>query len=461
MSFRKDFTWGAAAASYQIEGAAFEDGKGLSIWDTFCRQAGKIADGSTGDVSCDHYHRYEEDARLMAEIGLKGYRLSISWPRVLPEGTGTVNEKGLDFYDRLIDTLLENEVQPWVTLFHWDYPYALFRQGGWLNPASPDWFTEYTDVIVDRLSDRATHWMTLNEPQIFITLGHQVGRHAPGLVLPVPDLLVIAHNALLAHGRAVQVIRSNTKAKPQVGAAPMAPVFIPASSSVADVEAARSQMFSVQSRMEANLRLSEQGRDFLNTSWFADPMIFGHYPEDGLALFEDEMPSFPDRDLATICQPLDYYGVNIYSGQVIAAVYDQERPAWPPEGHALTAMEWPVVPEALYWGPRFLYERYRVPIVITENGMANLDWVHSDGKVHDPQRIDFLARYLSQLRRATDDGVDIRGYFHWSATDNFEWGHGYRRRFGLVFVDFPTGSRILKDSAHWYSEVIASNGDGL
>lgn len=407
MSFPKDFTWGAAAASYKIEGAAREDGKGLSVWDTFCQQAGKIVDGSTGNVSCDHYHRYEEDVRLMAEIGLKGYRLSTSWPRVLPEGIGTVSEKGLDFYDRLVDTLLENEVQPWVTLFHWDYPSALFRQGGWLNPASPDWFAEYTGIIIDRLSDRVTHWMTLNEPQIFITLAHQVDRHAPGLILPVSDLLIIAHNALLAHGRAVQVIRSNAKTKPQVGPAPMAPVFIPASNSTANIEAARSRMFSVQSRLAANPSLSGQGRDFLNTSCFADPMVFGHYPEDGLALFENMMPSFPDRDMSTICQPLDYYGVNIYAGKVMATVDDKERPAWPPEGHAITAMEWPVVPEALYWEPRFLYERYQMPIVITENGMANLDWVHNDGKVHDPQCIDFLTRYLGELRRATDDVIDI------------------------------------------------------
>jgi beta-glucosidase len=448
MSFPIDFVWGAAAASYQVEGAAHEDGKGPSVWDVFCRQPGKIADNTTGDVSCDHYHRYAEDARLFAQIGLRAYRFSVSWPRVLPGGVGPVNEKGLDFYDRLVDTLLENGVQPWVTLFHWDYPYALFRRGGWLNLDSPDWFAEYAGVIVDRLSDRVTHWMTLNEPQIFITFGHQTGRHAPGLSLPEADLLVAAHNVLLAHGKAVSVIRTRVRARPTVGAAPMAPGFIPASDSPEAIEAARTWMLGVRNR------------DFLNTTWFADPIVFGRYPEDGLRLFEDAMPSFPDRDMNTICQPLDFYGVNIYTGQVVTVDESGSRLAERPPGYASTAMR-PLIPPALYWGPRFLYERYKLPVVITENGMANVDWVHSDGKVHDPQRIDYLTRYLGALRRAIADGVDVRGYFHWTTTDNFEWALGFQKRFGLTHVDFTTGERVLKDSAYWYRDVIASNGKHL
>lgn len=450
MGYRKDFVWGAASASYQVEGAAYEDGKGLSVWDMMSRQPGQIWEGNSGDVSCDHYHRYAEDARLMGEIGLKGYRLSISWPRVMPEGTGTVNEKGLAFYDRLIDALLEKGIQPWVTLFHWDYPYTLFRRGGWLNRDSSDWFAEYTKVVVDRLSDRVSHWMTLNEPQVFIDAGHRTGRHAPCLRLVFPDVLVAAHNSLLAHGKAVQVIRSRAKAKPTIGAAPVGVTSYPVTHDPRDVEAARRRMFSIVEK------------DCSNNTWFADPMVLGRYPEDGIALFGKDLPDVPAKDMDTICQPLDFYGVNIYRGQPVRAAGDGSiELVSASDNPALTTMEWHVTPEALYWGPRFLFERYKLPLVITENGMANCDWVHTDGKVHDPQRIDFMTRYLGELKRATDDGVDVRGYFLWCATDNFEWAHGFSQRFGLIYVDFVTGKRVLKDSALWYKDLIATNGAKL
>ena len=450
MSFPKDFVWGAAAASYQVEGAAYEDGKGLSVWDMMCRQPGKIWEGNTGDVTCDHYHRYQEDARLMGEIGLKAYRLSVCWPRVLPEGVGKINQKGLEFYDRLIDALLENGVQPWVTLFHWDYPYALYLRGGWLNRDSSDWFAEYTKVIVDKLSDRVSNWMTLNEPQVFIGLGHQSGEHAPGLQLGFSEVLLAAHNSLLAHGKAVQVIRARAKTKPTVGLAPVGITTVPATDSAADIEAARRGMFSVREK------------NCWNNTWFADPMVLGKYPEDGIKLFESEMPAVADGDMRTICQPLDFYGVNIYQGWTVRASSDGGATlVRSPDGPPLTTMEWPVTPKALYWGPRFLFERYQLPTVITENGMANCDWIHRDGKVHDPQRIDFIARYLSQFKRAIDDGVVAKGYFLWSIMDNFEWAHGYKQRFGIIYVDYATGKRTLKDSAYWYKEVIASNGDIL
>jgi len=450
MDFPKNFVWGAATASYQIEGGAYEDGKGLSVWDIMCQQPDKIWEGNTGDVSCDHYHRYKEDARLMGQIGLKAYRLSVSWPRVIPEGVGKINAKGIEFYDRLVDALLKNGVQPWVTLFHWDYPYALYRRGGWLNPESSDWFAEYTKVIVDRLSDRVSHWMTLNEPQVFIDAGHRTGRHAPGLQLGIPDLLVAAHNSLLAHGKAVQVIRARAKTKPVIGAAPVGVTIIPATDSPQDIEAARRRMFSVLTK------------DCMNNTWFTDPMVLGKYPEDGLKLFGSEMPAIPDGDMKTICQPLDFYGANIYQGQVVRATGDggAERVKGP-DGPALTTMEWRITPEALYWGPRFFFERYKLPIVITENGMANCDWIHSDGKVHDPQRIDFLSRYLREFKRAINDGVSAKGYFVWSIMDNFEWVQGYKQRFGIIYVDYATGKRTLKDSAYWYKDVIASNGDIL
>ena len=450
MSFPNGFVWGAAAASYQIEGGAYEDGKGLSVWDMMCRQPGKIWSGNTGDVACDHYHRYQEDAGLMGEIGLKAYRLSICWPRVLPEGIGVVNAKGLAFYDKLIDSLLENKVDPWVTLFHWDYPYALYCRGGWLNRDSADWFAEYTRVIVDKLSDRVSHWMTENEPQCYLGLGHQSGTDAPGLALGFSDILLANHHSLLAHGKAVQVIRTHAKSKPIIGVAPVGFVKIPHTNTPADVEAARKLMFAVTDK------------NCVNNSWFSDPMIFGRYPDDGVKLFEKEMPEIKPGDMETICQPLDFYGVNIYTGTVVSARKDGTIETVPsPDGPPLTMMGWESKPEALYWGPRFLYERYKLPIVVTENGMANMDWVHVDGKVHDPQRIDFLTRYLREYHRAISDGVKADGYFLWSIMDNFEWGHGYKQRFGIVHVDFAGGKRTLKDSAYWYQEVIKSNGSNL
>lgn len=450
MTFPKDFTWGAAAASYQIEGAMQEDGKGLSVWDTFCKEAGKIYSGNSGDVSCDHYHRFEEDVKIMAELGLKAYRLSISWPRVLPEGIGKVNEKGLEFYDKLIDCLLKHKIEPWGTLFHWDYPQKLFDKGGWLNRQSSDWFVEYTKIIVDRLSNRVSKWIPLNEPQCFIDLGHRTGYHAPGLKLEWPDLLTAAHNCLLAHGKAVQVIRANAKSKPSIGTALVALVAIPDSENFINVEVARRGTFSVYDKT------------LMNNPWFSDPMLLGKYPKDGFKKFESDMPKFDDADMKIISQPLDFIGLNIYRGWKVRPSLKTGAEIVPAiDGAPLTTMDWEVTPDALYWGPKFFYERYKLPIVITENGMANCDWVHSDGKIHDPQRIDFVGKYLKEYKRANDEGVPCKGYFYWSIMDNFEWAHGYSKRFGLVYVDYPSQKRTLKDSAYWYKDVIASNGTML
>ena len=448
MNFPDNFVWGAAAASYQIEGAAEGEGKGLSVWDMMCRQPGKVAGGDTGEIACDHYHRYEEDARLMGTLGLQAYRLSISWPRVLPDGVGRINARGLEFYDRLIDSLLENNVQPWVTLFHWDYPYTLHCRGGWLNRDSADWFAEYTRVVVDRLSDRVSRWMTQNEPQCYLGYGHQSGMHAPGLKLGFPEVLRATHHSLLAHGKAVQAIRAHARSDPKIGAAPVGIVKIPQTETPGDIQAARDLMFSIKAK------------DCWNNTWFADPMVFGRYPEDGLTLFREEMPAIKSGDMDTICQPLDFYGANIYNGQLIRAGND-EAPAPSPVGPALTSMEWKVTPSALYWGPRFLHERYQLPIVVTENGMANTDWVHVDGKVHDPQRIDFVTRHLREYRRAINDGVEAEGYFLWSIMDNFEWACGYEKRFGIVHIDYASGRRTPKDSAYWYRDVIRHNGGNL
>ncbi len=448
--FGPEFVWGAASSAYQIEGAASADGRGPSVWDDMCKRPGAIHGGRHGEEACDHYHRAVGDVALMERIGLQAYRLSISWPRVMPDGVGRVNGAGLDFYDRLIDTLLSAGIEPWVTLFHWDYPMALYHRGGWLNRDSAEWFAEYAAVVVRRLGDRVGRWMTLNEPQIFIGLGHGDGTHAPGIKLSFADRLLVTHHALLAHGRGVQAIRGNTRRRCQVGWAPAMRVEYPETESPSDIDAARRSTFSITQK------------DSWNNTWFADPVCLGRYPADGVELFGADMPKIQEGDLETISQPLDFFGANIYSGTPVRAGPDGKPKVVPfPAGWPETAFRWPVAPESLYWGPRLIHERFGVPVVITENGMSGLDWVGVDGRVRDTARIDFTRRYLTALRRAVRDGVDIRGYFHWSIMDNFEWAEGYRHRFGLVHVDYATQQRTLKDSAYWYARVIATGGASL
>jgi beta-glucosidase len=448
--FPPNFIWGTAASSYQIEGAVEEDGKGLSVWDEFCRVKGAIKSGESGDIACDHYHRSGEDIRLLKEIGVKAYRFSISWPRMLPEGIGRPNARGIAFYADLVDHLLENGIEPWITLFHWDYPRALFKKGGWLCRESADWFAEYAKIAVDALSDRVSHWITINEPKCFIGLGHQTGYHAPGLKLSFPEVLLAAHHTLLGHGKAVATIRARAKTRPTIGVAPDSFVKFPATESEADVLAARDAMF----------RISE--KNVVNNNWFSDPMVLGRYPENGVALFGKDMPVIQSGDMEIIRQPLDFLGINIYQGvRIMAGADGAGVPVAQTAGCPGTTMGWAVSPQALYWGPKYFYERYKLPLIITENGMSNGDWVHLDGKVHDPQRIDFVNRYLREFARAIHDGVDGRGYFSWSILDNFEWSEGYEKRFGLVHVDYATQKRTIKDSGYWFKEVIESNGEVL
>jgi beta-glucosidase len=448
--FPADFLWGAATAAYQVEGAWDKDGKGPSVWDTFVRKEGAVWHGHTGDVACDHYHRYRDDVAVMKEIGLRAYRFSVSWPRVLPEGAGATNPRGLDFYDRLIDELLAAGIEPWVTCFHWDFPQALYRRGGWLNRDSAQWFADYAGLLSTRFSDRVTHWMTQNEPQVFIGMGHLSGQFAPGDKLAFPEYLLAIHNALLAHGRAVQALRANAKKPLIVGFAPASDSYMPASDSPADVEAARRATFRVP-------------RDFWHNAWWIDPAILGRYPEEGLKLYGRDVPSFPASDLEVMRQPLDFLGLNVYNGRTVRSAASPEGWEVVPEvvGAPLTGNDWSVTPSALYWAPRFFHERYRLPITITENGTSVRDWVSLDGRVKDAPRIDFTTRYLRELRRAIADGTPVAGYFHWSLLDNFEWAQGYKDRFGMVFVDYSTQKRTLKDSALWYREVIASNGASL
>ena len=443
MSFRKDFVWGAATASYQVEGAAYEDGKGLNIWDVFCKEDGHVYEHHTGDVACDQYHRYKEDVAIMKELGLKAYRFSVNWARILPEGTGKVNEKGLAYYDNLVNCLIENGIEPYMTLYHWDLPYALHQKGGWLNPQSPEWFYEYAKLMAAHFSDRVSHFFTFNEPQCTVGLGYVTGEHAPGLKVGPYDYFSIWHNVLKAHGRGVQAIREAAVRPVEIGMAPCGALYYPATDSKEDIEAARKANFSLP---EADIRAVSW-----DVAFCADPVFLGQYPEDIMKSFGQYFPKNAEKDLELISQPLDFYGQNMYNAVPVRAdengnpVRVDRYPGFPK-----TAIQWPVTPEVLYWAPKFLYERYQKPFYVTENGMSSHDWVSLDGKVHDASRVDFMHRYLREFKKAAADGVDLRGYFAWSLMDNFEWAYGYSERFGMVYVDYQTQKRTVKDSGLFY-----------
>lgn len=452
MSFKKNFYWGVATAAHQIEGAPFEDGKGASVWDEFATVDGKIKDNQNANVACDHYHRFKEDVKLMADLGIKSYRFSIAWSRILPKGIGEINEKGIKFYSDLLDELKKYDIKPFITLYHWDLPLALQKMGGWLNPNSPKWFEEYTRVVVTHLGEKISDIITFNEPQCFIGVAHSRGDHAPGILLPTKDTVAISHHVLKAHGLSVLAIRELCK-HCKIGFAPTGSGCYPETESDENIEAARKAYFSIPNK---------ENEWWWNVSWFSDPVMLGSYPEEGLKLYGKYLPDGWQEDLKTIHQPLDFYGQNLYHGPAVRAKEDGSFEYCEREfGYSHTDMGWPVTPKSLYWGPKFLYERYGKPIIITENGMACHDWVSLDGKVHDPNRIDYLARYLSELKKASQDGIQIDGYFLWTFTDNFEWSLGYQVRLGLVYTDFKTQNRIPKDSAHWYSDVIKSNGENL
>jgi len=446
MGFKKDFIWGAGTAAYQIEGAWNEDGKGPSIWDVFAHENGTVYEGHTGDVACDHYHRYKEDVKLMKELGIKAYRFSISWSRIFPKGIGEVNPKGVEFYNNLIDELIANGIEPHITLFHWDYPYDLYKKGGWLNDESVEWFANYAGKVAELYSDRVKSFITFNEPQCFIGVGFGHGAHAPGLRVPIRDLFQMCHNVLKAHGAAVIALRENATQSIKIGYAPTCTASYPSTESAADIEAARKSFFECP----------PLSRDVMwNVSWWSDPVFLGHYPKEGLEMYKDYLPEITEEDMKLIHQPIDFCGQNIYNGKEIRADENgnpeivKRKP-----GTEKTAIQWPVTPKCLYWGPRFLYERYKLPVYITENGMSAHDVIALDGKVHDPSRIDFLHRYLNELEKAATDGVDIGAYFLWSMMDNFEWSLGYSERFGIVYVDYVTLERTPKDSAYWYKQWI-------
>jgi beta-glucosidase len=433
------FLWGVATSSYQIEGAA--EARGPANWDVFAERPGAIYQGHHARVAADHVGRLNQDLDLLRGLGVDAYRFSFSWPRVLPSGSGAPHDSGLAFYDRLIDGLLLRGIEPVATLFHWDLPEELEKQGGFLNAAMPGWFAEYAELLARRYGDRVRRFITLNEPHAFIEGGLRQGRHAPGYQLPLSLVLRAAHHALLAHGKAVDVLRALVP-KAWITAAPVLISAIPASESDADQEAAREATFEVGDSLRAS-------------AFWMDPLYLGHYPAQTFERFGPDMPHFPSSDFEQITRPLDAIGFNLYDASVVRRGTDgtPERMPWPP-GAPRTAFNWPITPLAHYYGPKFCWERYRRPTVVLENGLSTRDWLALDGRVHDAERVDFLERHVRELGRARDDGVPIEGYFHWSFLDNFEWNHGYRERFGLVYVDYETGERTPKQSYYHYRSLI-------
>ncbi|MDB5059211.1 MAG: beta-glucosidase, partial [Chloroflexi bacterium] len=434
------FLWGAATAAYQIEGAANEDGRGESIWDRFSHTPGKVVNGDTGDVACDHYHRTREDIAILREIGVDAYRFSISWPRIIPGGTGSTNDAGLDFYDRLVDDLLAAGITPFVTLYHWDLPQALQDRGGWANRETVDAFKAYTDVVSRRLGDRVRNWITHNEPWCVAFLGNLVGNHAPGLT-DLQTAISVAHHVLLSHGVSVPVIRDNSVPGAQVGITLNLNHVEPLTTSDADQAAAHRD-------------------DLKSNRWFLDPVFRGEYPREMVDRYEQlgVMAPIQAGDLECMAAPIDFLGVNNYFRTLVKAGpkgdgSDDEH-VKPADG-SYTAMGWEVWPDALRSLLVRLHRDYQPQrLYVTENGAAYADEVSTDGHVHDVARTDYIRGHIRAVQRATAEGAPVAGYFVWSFLDNFEWAEGYSKRFGIVYVDYPTQRRILKDSALYYSKAI-------
>jgi beta-glucosidase len=458
LSFPPGFTWGAATAAYQIEGAAHADGRGQSVWDTFSRTPGKVHGGDTGDVACDSYHRYPEDVALMASIGLTGYRFSVSWPRVQPGGSGKPNQKGLDFYRALLDKLGEHDIAPALTLYHWDLPQELQDAGGWAARDTAQRFAEYATIVADALGDRVTRWITLNEPQVVADNGYRTGRHAPGLT-DNDAATATTHHLLLGHGLATQALRAAGAA--QVGITlDLHPVRL-----ITDGEWAR--VPGDRDALEQARRITDAELNGL----YLEPLLSGRYPAEAAAALTPSGALVADGDLATINQPLDFLGVNYYSpiflrGGDAADLRRNEDPArggvpgvvgYRPESLYRTPMGWLVDAEGLY---ELLLQVHGdapgLPLYITENGCAVEDYVNPDGVVNDVERVSYLHQHLGAAARAIKAGVNLAGYYVWSLLDNFEWGWGYSKRFGVVFVDFGTQRRIPKASSRFYSDVARS-----
>lgn len=440
VTFPQDFVWGTSMAAYQIEGAWNEDGKGPSIWDTFSHKTGKVRHGETGDVACNHYHLYKQDVALMKELGLKAYRFSTSWPRFFPEGRGKVNTKGRDFYNRLVDELLENNIEPWLCFYHWDLPQALQDKGGWVNRDIVHYFCDYASYVAEALGDRVKHFVMLNEPNVVAILGHVLGIHAPG-IQDISALGAVAHHLNIATGMGLERLRSQNSSW-QLGTVINLQPVEPKTDRDHDLQAAF--LF-----------------DSLWNRMFLDPLYKGQYPEMVMGMLEDHVQA---GDMGQIQQPLDFLGMNLYQRVLIES--DPKslvglRLSEPPANTELTDMGWEVYPKSLYNQLLDLKDNYGNPkVFVTENGAAFKD-TPVNGKVADRQRIHYLARHLQALRQAKDEGANVQGYFVWSLLDNFEWAEGYEKRFGIVYVDYATQKRVPKDSFYWYQQAIREGGFNL
>jgi beta-glucosidase len=446
--FPEGFLWGSATASYQVEGAVHADGRGPSIWDTFSHTPGKIHGGDTGDVADDHYHRYKEDIGLMTELGLTMCRFSIAWPRIFPEGTGARNPKGFDFYDRMLDTLLEARIAPYCTLYHWDLPQALQDKGGWQNRDTAKAFAEYAAVVAEHLSDRVKHFMTVNELSTYVNLGYGSGVHAPGLKLDRKGLAQVAHYAVLGHGLAVQAIRAHAKPGVKIGFADNLTPVTPVIETEEHIEAAKKAI------REEN-------------AMFGTVIREGKYTDAYLKGLGVDAPKFTEEEMKVIGSPLDFTGLNIYTAAFVRADASSElgyAMVQNPASYPHTYSNWLTVgPEALYWVPKLVSELWTAEqgakeLYITENGCSSADVLTPDGHVYDSDRIMYLRNYMTQLHRAVSEGVPVKGYFLWSLLDNYEWADGYSKRFGITYVDFATQKRTPKLSSGYYKEVIRRNG---
>lgn len=442
--FPKDFLWGSATASYQIEGAVNEDGRGESIWDRFCKLPGRVLHGDNGDTACDHYHRFREDIQLMKQLGLKAYRFSIAWPRILPNGSGEINHKGIDFYSALVDELLANGIQPAATLYHWDLPQKLQDIGGWANPEMPRYFADYARILFQAFDGRITQYITLNEPWCSAFLGYYTGEHAPGIT-DFSTALAASYNLMKAHGLAVKEFRE-LGTKGEIGITLNLNPSRPLTDSPEDIQAARRA-------------------DGYANRWFIEPVMLGKFPEDMIELFDGKglvVPEMRPEDLVLMCQPLDFFGVNYYN---ISRV--RNNPDSYPLGCETISVNsdqasvrgWPIVADGLKEILLRLTNEYHVDkIYVTENGMAAHDIVNRFGQVEDYDRADYLARHFIAAHEAIREGVNLRGYYPWSLYDNFEWAFGRYSRFGMIYIDFDTQQRIIKQSGYFYRDVIAANG---
>ncbi len=444
MALDKDFLWGVSCSAYQVEGAENEDGRGESIWDSKFTK-GKVVGDMDGSVACDHYHKYKEDVELLKELGIKNYRFSVSWSRIFPSGTGEVNLLGVEFYKNLVNRLIEAHITPWVTLYHWDLPRELYKQGGFLNDKISDWFAEYAAKVVEIFGDKVNNYIIMNEPQCIVEEGHFMGTQAPFLKLSRKETFTVAHNLLLCMGKAEKAMRKVAKHKLNIGIAPCFTPMMP--------------MREEDKDLAEKLNFSPTG-DFWDGCYFTDAVIKGEFTDEYKEWFRkyDYNPSA--EDMKIIKSDLDFFCANFYRGFYVdfSAGEAKRKPACPTDD--LTAMGWTVTPEAVSYLIKYYYDRYKMPIILSENGIALSEWKTLNGDIPDDMRIDYMKRHILEIKKMSEK-YPVTGYFYWSFTDNFEWALGYSKRFGLVYVDYETLERIPKKSAYWYKKVIETNGEEL